>query len=97
MGSSSASSLRSWRCSSRGTSPPPYEAHAIEALNFQITWNAALIVTWIIAICGALAASASSAARAGCWAVIVIFSVIAGLKANEGQLYKYPVTVRLVK
>ena len=31
------------------------------------------------------------------WAVIVIFSVIAGLKANEGQLYHYPATVRLVK
>ena len=29
--------------------------------------------------------------------MIVIFSVIAGLKANEGQLYTYPITVRLVK
>jgi uncharacterized Tic20 family protein len=29
--------------------------------------------------------------------VIVIFSVIAGLRANEGQLYTYPISVRLVK
>ena len=27
----------------------------------------------------------------------LVFSIIAGLKANEGQLYKYPVNIRLVK
>ena len=45
----------------KGNESPTVRAHAIEALNFQITWNVALIVTWIISICSALAASASSA------------------------------------
>jgi uncharacterized protein len=31
------------------------------------------------------------------WLVIVIFSVIAGMKANEGVLYKYPVSIELIK
>ena len=31
------------------------------------------------------------------WAVVIVFSVIAGMKANEGQLYTYPMTLRLVK
>ena len=73
-------------------------AHAVEALNFQITWNVVAIVGQILAVCTASSQPLRcSSCRSVAWAVIVIFSIIAGLKANEGQLYKYPVTVRLVK
>ena len=27
----------------------------------------------------------------------IVFGVIAGMKANEGELYKYPFTINLVK
>ena len=27
----------------------------------------------------------------------IIFGVIAGMKANEGQLYKYPISLNIVK
>jgi uncharacterized Tic20 family protein len=82
----------------KGNDSPTVRAHAVEALNFQITWNVALIVAQIIAVCSAFATGgALFFLPLVAWAVIVIFSVIAGLKANEGQLYKYPVTVRLVK
>ena len=78
----------------KGNESPTVRAHAIESLNFQITWNAALIATQIISICtGGFLFFLPLA----CWAVIVIFCVIAGLKANEGQLYTYPIAVRLVK
>jgi uncharacterized Tic20 family protein len=33
----------------------------------------------------------------GAAVVIVVFSIIAGLKANEGQIYQYPMSIRLVK
>ena len=63
-----------------------------EALNFQITVSLALMV------CGLLA-----------WvligfplmllvsAVALVLTVIAGIKANEGQRYRYPFSWRLVK
>jgi len=31
------------------------------------------------------------------WIVSVIFSIIAGLKANEGVAYRYPLSIRLIK
>ncbi len=80
----------------KGNESPTVRAHAVEALNFQITWNVAAIVAQIIAVCTAFfTAGVLFILPLACWAVIVIFSVIAGLKANEGQLYKYPVSVRL--
>jgi hypothetical protein len=78
----------------KGNESPTVRAHSIEALNFQITWGVATILAVILSICtlGLLFFLPLLT-----WAVIVVFSIIAGLKANEGQLYRYPVTVRLVK
>ncbi len=82
----------------KGNESATVRAHSIEALNFQITWGIALIISWIIAACtsfftfGLLFFLPFMA-----WAVIIVFSVIAGLKANEGQLYKYPASLHLVK
>ncbi len=82
----------------KGGESPTVRAHAVEALNFQITWNVAAIVAQIIAVCSAfMTFGALFFLPLLCWGVIVVFSVIAGLKANEGQLYTYPVTIRLVK
>jgi len=78
----------------KGNESPTVRAHSVEALNFQITWGVATIIATIIGICtfGLLFFLPFIT-----WAVIIVFSIIAGLKANEGQLYTYPVTVRLVK
>ena len=78
----------------KGNESPTVRAHAVEALNFQITWNVISFLTVILGICsiGFLAFLPLIA-----WAVIVVFCVIAGMKANEGQLYTYPMTLRLVK
>lgn len=67
-------------------------AHSVESLNFQITVFIAAVVSGIL-ICvgiGALLLPVVGLAA-------LIFAIIAGLKANEGQLYKYPVNIRLVK
>lgn len=72
---------------------PALRAHAVAALNFQITWSAVLIVTLVAAVCsfGTLAFLPLIA-----WAVMVVFSVIGGVKANQGVVYRYPLAVRLV-
>jgi hypothetical protein len=78
----------------KGNESPTVRAHAVEALNFQITWGIATIVASILAVCtfGVLFFLPMVT-----WLVVVIFSVIAGMKANEGQLYRYPMTWRIVK
>ena len=66
--------------------------HAVESLNFQITLTIAHIISFIL------------------WFVIIgifftfvlivgglILMIIAGVKANNGEDYRYPVNIRLVK
>ncbi len=63
-----------------------------EALNFQITVAIAMIVSMIlmvILIGVVLMFLVGIAALA--------FTIIAAIKANEGQYYRYPFTLRLVK
>lgn len=78
----------------RGNESPTVRAHAVEALNFQITWNVATFIASILAACsfGILFFLPLIT-----WAVIIVFSIIGGLRANEGTLYQYPMTLRLVK
>lgn len=78
----------------KGNESATVRAHAVEALNFQITWGVATLIATIIGICtfGLLIFLPFLT-----WLVIVIFAIIAGVKANEGQLYTYPMTIRLVK
>jgi uncharacterized protein len=78
----------------KGNESPTVRAHAIEALNFQITWNAIAMISVILAVCtfGILFPLPLAAG-----VVILVFAIIAGMKANEGQLYRYPMTIRLVK
>jgi hypothetical protein len=68
------------------------EQHAKEALNFQITATAALWISGILMACIVgffiLPVVALGA---------LVLSIMAGLKANNGEMYHYPATVRLVK
>ena len=68
------------------------EQHAKEALNFQITATAALWVSGLLMFClvGFVLAPIV-------WIGALVLSIIAGLKANNGEQYNYPATVRLVK
>lgn len=78
----------------KGNESPTVKAHATEALNFQITWGIASIVAVIITICsfGFLFFLPLLT-----WLVIVIFSILGGMAANEGRLYHYPMTFRFLK
>jgi uncharacterized protein len=81
---------------------PTIRAHAVAALNFQIVVTATWVALNIINACGAFFLPSAiywliSLAATGAWIVGVVFAVIAGLKANQGQLYRYPIQVQLVK
>lgn len=63
-----------------------------EALNFQITMTIALVVCFVLAFVfiGILLLP-----------LVVLFdlvmAIIAGIKANQGVAYRYPLTIRLIK
>lgn len=63
-----------------------------EALNFQITLLIGYLIGMVLTIIliGALINFAL-------WVACIGFSIIAGLKANAGEAYRYPVALRLVK
>lgn len=67
-------------------------AHSVESLNFQITVFAAGLVAGITMCIGI-----GFILLPIVFVAALVMSIIAGLKANEGQLYKYPVNIRLVK
>lgn len=63
-----------------------------EALNFQITVFLALIVCIVLSfvLIGLLLLPIVGLAA-------LVFTIIAGIKANEGVAYRYPFTLRLIK
>lgn len=70
---------------------PFLEHHAKEALNFQITVMIAAIVSslLILALVGFVLLP-----LVGLWALIM--PIIAAVKANSGEWYRYPLTLRLI-
>ncbi|WP_235216790.1 DUF4870 domain-containing protein [Archangium violaceum] len=65
------------------------EAHAKRALNFHLVVCA---VVWAF-----LATCFLSPVGVGVALLGALFSVVAGLRANEGSVYRYPIDVKIVK
>lgn len=73
---------------------------AKEALNFQITaviaWIAANILTFILAFIPFLG-FISWLLPLAVWVVVIIFSIQGFTKAKDGNHYRYPFALRLIK
>lgn len=71
---------------------PAVEAHAREALNFQITLAIAYVIGLVLTLIliGGLIILAV-------WVLNIVFSILAGLAAYKGSAYRYPFALRLVK
>ncbi len=67
-----------------------------EALNFQITVAAAVVVCLVLGLIP-LIGILFSLVLLGLWIAMIVFSVLAGISANKGVAYRYPVAVRLIK
>lgn len=65
---------------------------AKEALNFQITITIAMLICFVlmIVIIGGLLAPLVGVLN-------IVFCIIAAVKANNGEAYRYPFTLRLIK
>ncbi|NQX27852.1 DUF4870 domain-containing protein [Microbacteriaceae bacterium VKM Ac-2854] len=71
---------------------PFLEAHSKTALNFQITMLIAYIAGWILSFIGI-----GLLVLAAVWVVLIVFSIIAAVKASQGQYYTYPLTIAFIK
>ena len=70
---------------------PFIRAHAATALNFQITLLIAYVVGWLLTIVlvGIVIIIAA-------YVLGIVFAIIAAVKANRGEWYQYPLTIRFV-
>jgi uncharacterized Tic20 family protein len=66
--------------------------HGKESLNFQITIFIYFTIAFVLAflLVGFLL-------MIPLWIFSLVMVLIAGMKANEGQLYHYPITIRFIK
>jgi uncharacterized protein len=76
----------------KGNESPTVRAHAVAALNFQLLWSiiGAIGYATLCLFIGFLILPVAGL-------IGVIFGIIAGVRANDGQLYNYPLSVNLVK
>ena len=67
-------------------------AHAKESLNFQITVAIFCVIGIVLSLIliGVFLLFVV-------WIVALIFEIMATVKASEGKLYKYPISIRLIK
>jgi uncharacterized protein len=70
---------------------PFIREHTATALNFQITMAIAYVISYVLwlAVVGIFLTIAIGV-------VVIVFSIIAAVKANQGQLYTYPLTIKFV-
>ena len=76
----------------KGNENPTFRAHAVSALNFQILVTLVSIVGYLTICIGIGFVIIAAACIVG-----IVFGILAGVKANEGLVYKYPLTLPLVK
>ncbi|MFF2369056.1 DUF4870 domain-containing protein [Agromyces sp. NPDC058110] len=70
---------------------PFVRAHTATALNFQITMTIAAIVSsilWLVVIGIFLSIAVA--------VIVIVFSIIAAIKANQGEAYTYPLSIKFV-
>ena len=76
----------------RGPQSPVVRAEAIKALNFQILWSIITVVAWFTACIAIGFVLAPIAAL-----IAIIFGVVAGVKASNGEPYNYPMSYNFIK
>jgi uncharacterized Tic20 family protein len=79
--------------------------HAKAALNFFIPVAGAALLLIVLRVCGAFTIGLLGDLTRGLlglvefalWIVGLIFGIIAGIRANDGQLYHYPLRLPIIK
>jgi uncharacterized Tic20 family protein len=89
----------------RGNQSPTVREHAKAALNFFIPIAGVAFLLGVMRVCGAfnfgimgtLIGGLVGLVEFALWVVGLVFGIMAGIKANEGQLYRYPLNLSIIK
>lgn len=81
-----------WLINKDDTSKPFVVDQSKEALNFQITIAIAYIVSSILVV-----VLIGTLMLAAVWVANLVLCILAAVKANNGEAYRYPFTLRLIK
>jgi hypothetical protein len=79
------------------------DAHGKESLNFHISWTLYWLISLMVvgALCiimiGILLIPLLIAGGVLGWLTMLILTLIASVKASNGELYRYPLTIRFLK
>jgi uncharacterized Tic20 family protein len=78
----------------KGNTSPIVRAHSVMALNFHITWAIAYVASFVVALvtCGVLFFVPFIV-----WLIPLIFGIIGAVKAGNGEFYRYPMTIPMIK
>lgn len=76
----------------KGDQSPTIRQHAVKALNFQLTWSIVGVIGYVT-ICIIIGFIIFPVAAL----MGIIFGIVAGVKANDGQLYEYPAAIKMIK
>jgi len=77
---------------------PTLRAHAVQALNFNITWAIIDVVVNIVAGClGVFHVPLLGWLIRLVWIIPLVFNIIAAVKANDGVVYRHPLSFPLLK
>ncbi len=80
----------------KGKESPTLRAHAVQALNFNILWAAIDLLALILGSCLNFVIGLPFFLGL-IYLVPLIFNIIAGMKANEGTVYRFPISYPLIK
>ncbi|MFN4162434.1 MAG: DUF4870 domain-containing protein [Stenotrophomonas sp.] len=81
-----------WLINKDDTTKPFVIDQSKEALNFQITVAIAYIISSILVV-----VLIGTLMLAAVWVANLVLCIIAAVKANNGEAYRYPFTLRLIK
>jgi uncharacterized Tic20 family protein len=79
------------------------DAHGKESLNFHISWTlygiaaSAIVGALCLIIVGILLVPFLLVGLGIGWCLMFVLTIIASVKAANGQLYRYPLTIRFLK
>ncbi len=76
----------------RGNQSPTVRAHAVAALNFQLLWTIIAVAGWVL-ICLGIGFVIGIAA----WLFATVVGIIAGVRASNGEPYRYPASMSVIK
>lgn len=82
----------------QGERSPTVRAHAVQALNFQITWSIATVLGLCLATCGVATVVGFFLGVLYLVPLVpIILGVVGGVKASRGELYTYPLSYPFVR